>query len=443
MHTEAPLVAWLGDDFTGAAAVMEVLSFAGLPAILFLDTPTPDQLARHTGMAGIGIASMARARPPAWMDAHLPALFATLGATGAGLVHYKICSTLDSAPHIGSIGRAMEIGLARFGPAAVPVVTAAPRMRRYQAFGSLFCGTPDGVFRLDRHPVMSVHPVTPMTEADVARHLSQQTNLPFGCIDLEALADPARARALLDDGPKGWTIDMLDASHEATVGALLWERRAQSRFVIGSQGVEYALVAHLRATGALAKAGLVGGIGRTDAMAVVSGSASPITASQIGWARANGFRTIALDTVAACNGSAEAELTAANAAVAALSEGLPPLIHSAEGPQDPRIAAVRALGDPDRCNDAIGRALGRILADVTQRTGIRRAVVSGGDTSGHVCTALGIHALSALAPTIPGASICRAHADGALDGFEIALKGGQMGSADYFGWIRDGAGERS
>ena len=44
--------------------------------------------------------------------------------------------------------------------------------------------------------------------------------------------------------------------------------------------------------------------------------------------------------------------------------------------------------------------------------------------------------------TIPGAALCRAYGDGPHDGLEIALKGGQMGSTDYFGWIRDGGGPR-
>ena len=75
-------------------------------------------------------------------------------------------------------------------------------------------------------------------------------------------------------------------------------------------------------------------------------------------------------------------------------------------------------------------------------SGIRRAVISGGDTSGHAMRQLGLTALTALAPTIPGAALCRAHGDGPHDGLEIALKGGQMGSTDYFGWIRDGGGPR-
>ncbi|SEM28745.1 Putative sugar-binding N-terminal domain-containing protein [Roseovarius azorensis] len=66
------LVAWYGDDFTGAAAVMEVLTFAGLPTALFLDPPTPGQLARFPGLRGIGIASTARTWSPDRMQADLP-----------------------------------------------------------------------------------------------------------------------------------------------------------------------------------------------------------------------------------------------------------------------------------------------------------------------------------------------------------------------------------
>ncbi|MFD2032896.1 four-carbon acid sugar kinase family protein [Ancylobacter dichloromethanicus] len=74
---------------------MEVLSFAGLPTVLFLGTPTPDQLARFNGMRAVGIAGVARSMPPEWMDAHLPAVFEALARIGAPLAHYKVCSTFD------------------------------------------------------------------------------------------------------------------------------------------------------------------------------------------------------------------------------------------------------------------------------------------------------------------------------------------------------------
>ena len=446
---ETPLIAWLGDDYTGAAAVMEVLAFAGLPTILFLDRPTEAEMARHREVAAFGIATMARTGSPEWMERHLPPLFALLRDTGAALVHYKICSTLDSSPTIGSIGKAMEIGVQVFGPAAIPIVTAAPKMRRYQLFGNLFASAPEGVFRLDEHPVMSVHPVTPMTDADVARHLRQQTEMPLGCIDIETLAHHERAATALDGGaqPMGWTMDLMDTRHEAAVGRLLWERREKSRFVVGSQGVEYALAAFWCAAGLLSGASKIKGIGRAAKMAVVSGSVSPITAAQIAWARDDGFATIPFE-VEAVSASEEAlqaaEDRAFAQAISALEAERIPLIYSAEGPEDPRVHALREAAGDDlaRANDAIGQALGRILKRLIEKTGLRRAIVSGGDTSGHVCTALGVYALEALAPTIPGASISTAHAEGAMNGLELALKGGQMGSPDYFGWVRDGGGER-
>src|SRR5688572_28958007 len=93
---DGPIVAWYGDDFTGAAATMEAMTFAGLPAAVFFEPPTPDMLARFPGLRGIGVAGSARAETPGWMRANLPAIFRGLAATGAQMLQYKICSTLDS-----------------------------------------------------------------------------------------------------------------------------------------------------------------------------------------------------------------------------------------------------------------------------------------------------------------------------------------------------------
>lgn len=96
----------------------------------------------------------------------------------------------------------------------------------------------------------------------------------------------------------------------------------------------------------------------------------------------------------------------------------------------------------EEANKAIGMGLGRVLDGILQGCDIRRAVISGGDTSGHGMRALGLEALQALAPTIPGASLCVGYGGDRHDGLQIALKGGQMGSMDFFGWIREGGGPR-
>jgi len=127
---EGILVGWYGDDFTGSAAVMEVLSFSGVPSVLFLEPPSPDMLARFPDMRAIGIASTARSQSPGWMEDNLPRALAFLDQIGARLVHYKTCSTLDSASELGSIGAALDIGTRIFGSAPVPCLVAAPEMRR-------------------------------------------------------------------------------------------------------------------------------------------------------------------------------------------------------------------------------------------------------------------------------------------------------------------------
>src|SRR5690606_3310148 len=100
---------------------------------------------------------VARSQSPTWMDQHLPPIFGALAELGAPLTHYKVCSTLDSAPQIGSIGHAIELAEPILGGAWFPTLIAAPPMGRWQAFGHLFATTAGGNYRLDRHPVMSRH----------------------------------------------------------------------------------------------------------------------------------------------------------------------------------------------------------------------------------------------------------------------------------------------
>ena len=446
---DAPWVAWLGDDFTGSAAVMEVLQFAGLPSVLFTDIPSADLAARFAGCRGVGIATTARSHDPAWMARNLPALFGWLDALRAPILHYKICSTFDSSPVSGSIGAAIEIGLQVRHAKAVPLLTAAPQMRRYQAFGHLFAGTLDGVFRLDRHPVMSRHPVTPMAEADLLRHLAAQTDLSSALIDLEGLADPQALQDALASGARILSIDSMEPASETAAGRLIWENRADLGFVAGSQGVEYALVRHWQDSGMIPRVDPPGAASRADRIMAVSGSVSPTTARQLDWAGRNGFALLPFDARAVTGSDADQtaeETRLIQAAVAAAATGQSPLVHSAAGEGQQveafRAALARSGMEASAANRRIGESLGRILDATLRATGIRRAVISGGDTSGHGMRQLGLSALVARAPTIPGAALCQAFGSGPHDGLEIALKGGQMGSEDYFGWIRDGGGER-
>src|ERR1700744_6334140 len=111
-------LAFYGDDFTGSTDALEVLAFAGLRCALFLKPPTRAQLAALGGFDAIGVAGDSRAMTPAEMDLALTPVFTALRELEAPVIHYKVCSTFDSAPHIGSIGRVMEIARKGFGTRA-------------------------------------------------------------------------------------------------------------------------------------------------------------------------------------------------------------------------------------------------------------------------------------------------------------------------------------
>ena len=248
--------------------------------------------------------------------------------------------------------------------------------------------------------------------------------------------------------PSAVVIDGIDSASETAAGKLIWENRGNGRFVIGSQGIEYALVRHWQSTGAIDPLPPTKGIGNAGRIAVVSGSVSPTTAQQIEWSRGNGFECISFDATTA-QGSDQGLIqqmdSIVETALKAISNGRDPLIYTAAGPDDPAVSrlnqAIESSGRPaSEVNQIIGTSLGKILYRIVDTAQLSRAIISGGDTSGYATQQLGIYALSALAPTIPGAAIFRAHAEGSMDGLELALKGGQMGSQDYFGWVREGGG---
>ena len=140
----APILAFYGDDLTGSTDVLEALTLRGVRTVLFTAEPSPSLRARFADVVAIGLAGTSRSETPDWMDANLPGAFGYLAATGAPLCHYKVCSTFDSAPAIGSIGRALEIGRRVFGPSDGPD-------RRRRARASSLDGVRSPVRGLWRH----------------------------------------------------------------------------------------------------------------------------------------------------------------------------------------------------------------------------------------------------------------------------------------------------
>lgn len=420
-----PLYAFYGDDFTGSTDVLEQLAEGGVSAVLFLRAPDEALRARFSEARAIGVAGESRSRSPEWMDSNLPAAFAAVA--DADIVHYKTCSTFDSSPMTGSIGRALEIGHRMFG-GVVPILVAAPHLRRYVLFGNLFAAAGEEVYRIDHHPTMSRHPVTPMHEADLRRHLAAQTDTPIALLPIDrieagetgAVFDTITESAILFDG--------LDTASVAAAGAILLSRGV--RFAVGSSGVTAALVAAWHEAGVIDAPQAIDGAAEVDRLLVVSGSCSPITARQIEQGSAGGYEAIRVDVGALLGGELTEENRVIDAAEVALRDRGLCVIHSADGPLEQSAEAA---------GERLGEALGRIARAVIDRQRLPRVVFAGGDSATHAVSELGIDALTCVAPLERGAPLVRAHSsDSRTDGLELVLKGGQIGSDNFFEVARRG-----
>jgi uncharacterized protein YgbK (DUF1537 family) len=402
------LVSYCGDDFTGSTDVMEALASHEVKTVLFTRIPSTEEFAPFADYESVGLATASRSQSPRWMDENLPQVFEWLKTLDACFCHYKVCSTFDSSPAIGNIGRATEIGLRIFGQKRASLVVGAPQLKRYTFAGHLFADFRGTIYRIDRHPVMSVHPVTPMDDSDLLAHLARQANVPVDLIDVHDHATQrAAGLALISLPPENLP------------------------FVVGSSGVEYALMA------ALAKSRSVAfpPVAPVDRLLVVSGSVSPTTERQIAFAAASGFQALAADALELAHGRSEPVLKAARAI---LARGGSPLIHTASGPASDRGEALNALADG---RVRLSRELGHLAKLLVQDFGLKRLVIAGGDTSSHALSELGIHALTTRYPLLdtPGSPLSTAHsAIAEFDGLELAMKGGQVGKDDYFVRLKEG-----
>ncbi len=414
------LYTFYGDDFTGSTDVLEQLASNGIPAVLFLRPPTPEDLAAFPNVQAIGIAGDSRSRSPEWMTANLPAIFTTLAQFQAPITHYKVCSTFDSSPQHGSIGRAIELALATFNTPFVPIVVAAAHLRRYVAFGHLFASAPDGqILRIDRHP-MSRHPVTPMRESDLRLHLRAQTQLSIGLVPIPSLTDlhaaTEAAEAELASGTRLLLFDSVTPDQQSIVGQYLWSVAQRTPlFSASSSGLTSALIAAWKSTPPPAPPP----IPPAKPLLVLSGSCAAGTERQIRWALTHGFHGIPVfpDDVLAPQ-----TLTAV---LTSLTAGQDTIVYTALGP-----TAAPAHGD------TLGIALGTLLAQVLTQLPIRRVLLCGGDTSSHAIQQLSLTALTWLATLQPGAPLCLAHGGQGSAPLELVLKGGQVGTEDFFALVK-------
>jgi uncharacterized protein YgbK (DUF1537 family) len=421
---------YYADDFTGATDALEQLENAGVRTRLFMEPPSRKTLVATPEIEAIGVAGRTRSLPTAEIDAEVRPALRVLRELGASHVHYKVCSTFDSSSEVGSIGRVIDIASEEFAGPFIPLVVGAPGLGRWCVFGNLFAsygiGADTPAYRLDRHPSMSRHPVTPADEADLRVHLAKQTSKRIALVDIRTidrgpqLVLAAVERACRDDAAEIVLFDCLSSENVATIGAALehYSDTKRPRFSVGSSVIETALASQwslpTRVAGPSSPRGPV---------LVLAGSCSPVTATQIDEAKQAGFSIVRLDARRLITGDRSAVDKAATQAVEALASASGVIV-SSQG------SANRDIELPA---DRLGAALAEVYRRVRDSSPLGLTVIAGGDTSSYAARSLRIESLSYHSQLTPGAPICRATStDPLVDGGCFVFKGGQVGRPDLF-----------
>jgi 3-oxoisoapionate kinase len=447
------LLAFYGDDFTGSADAMEALTLNGVPTVLFLDRPDPLLLKRRLRkVRAVGVAGTSRTMTPSQMDRELPEDFQMLKDLGVPLIHYKVCATFDSSSKIGSIGHAADIAFNVIKPRFGVIVQGVPVLGRYVVFGNHFTTVGDKTYRLDRHPMMSRHPITPMDEGDLRYHFAKQTDKKVELIDLLQLNKPFAAVSsqfdrFIEAGNEIILFDTLEEKNLLTIGRLINEKiGSQPIFAIGSSGFEYAMALSWQSAGIVAKPKPVSSAGPVDRLIVVSGSAADRTAEQIEYAMEHGFEGIRIhtDLVIDEETAQDERKRVIQLSLKSLRAGKCIVLFSTLGPDDPCIQKTRdkmkSLGiDITEVGKHLGKQQGLILRELVEITRLKRVCVAGGDTCSYVLRQMDIHSLELLMPITPAAPLCRAFSDNpTFDGLQVASKGGQIGAPEYFIQVLNG-----
>ena len=396
--TNRLLLAAIADDYTGGSDMAGMLAGEGVRTVQTFgvpDGPIDDAEAVVVSLKSRSIPSAEAVR------VSLTAL-ETLQSLAPAQVQFKYCSTFDSTKE-GNIGPVTAALMERLGTDFTVAVPVLPVNGRTQYFGYLFV---NGVL-LSESP-MRHHPLNPMTEPNLVRHLQAQTSRRIGLIDLPHVRQGNFRR------PDECEIALVDAIDEDDLRRIA-AGVADLPLITGGSGISKALPAVWR--------------------------------EQRGWMPHRWSRK------PAARGKSKALLLAGSCSAATLRQldvwqasGHPAERMNADSPADPEVmrllqwcedawrtgpyALVYSSAPPDgRSGDAsaIEHAFGQLAQKLNDRYG--RLVVAGGETSGAVVEALGIKAVEIGDGIDPGVPALTSRTEPPL---RLALKSGNFGCPEFF-----------
>ena len=411
------LLGAIADDFTGATDLANTLVGQGMPTVQSIGVPGPDFcMGKATAVV---VALKSRTKPAA--DAIEESLTALewLQSRGAKQIFFKYCSTFDSTDE-GNIGCVAD---ALMGAMNVPFTIACPAYpvnQRTIYKGYLYAGD-----ILLSESGMKDHPLTPMTDPNIVRVLSRQTEHNVGLIDITTVEQGATAinhrfKKLREEGFRYAVVDALKDSNLKEIG----KASADLKLITGGSGIALGLPENFRNAGLLPKGPTIPLPDVKGRAAILAGSCSIATRKQVEKAKSQ-FPTHFLDPMKLSNQTRN-DISATLAWIDRQSSDKPLLIYSSADPNV--VTQAQKKHGREKAGALVERAMGLIARGLIQR-GVRKIVVAGGETAGAVVQALGITGLK-IGPEIdPGVPWTETVNEPRI---ALALKSGNFGKSDFF-----------
>jgi uncharacterized protein YgbK (DUF1537 family) len=399
MSSEVMLAA-IADDYTGGSDMAGMLAGAGVRTVQMFGVPDEQSL-RAAGEAEAVVVSLKTRSIPAADSVSQSLNALTLVQTlQPRQVQFKYCSTFDSTRD-GNIGPVTAALMDALGTEFTIAVPALPVNGRTQYFGHLFVnGVP-----LSESP-MRTHPLNPMTDSNLVRHLQWQTSRTVGLVNLHQLRSADCRR------PDGVDIALVDAIEDEDL--LLIAQRFDLPLITGGSGISRALPAVWQLRGWSPRPVRKPETDRSPGKALLlAGSCSAATLGQIAAWRSCGGDAVAMKTEAP--GDRELDRLCGSCIEAWKSQDAV-LVYSSAPPQERH-------GSPELIEQAFA-SLARMLAGH-----YGRLIVAGGETSGAVVDGLGIRAVAIGNAIDPGVPALRTLSGPPL---ALALKSGNFGAEDFF-----------
>jgi uncharacterized protein YgbK (DUF1537 family) len=411
------LLGAIADDFTGATDLCSMLVRGGMRTVQLIGVPRAGEPVPDVDAVVVALKSRTAPVRQA-IEESLTAL-EWLRAAGCQQFFFKYCSTFDSTD-AGNIGPVADALIAALGCGFALACPAFPANARSVYQGYLFVGSV-----LLNESGMEHHPLTPMTDANLVRVLSRQTDGAVGLVPyatVEQGAQPIRQAmtALKEQGRRYAIVDAVSDAHLMAIG----EAAASHALITGGSGVAMGLPENFRRTGKLQEHDAASLPAVSGHAAVLAGSCSRATLGQIDYARER-VPALQLDPLAMPDAS---RMVAAARDWLAGKLGKTPVVITASAPPDQVAELQKRLGR-DPAGALIEQTLAQIAEDLVAR-GVRRIVVAGGETAGAVVRRLQVHSLRIGGEIDPG--VPWTYAEGSGEPLLMALKSGNFGARDFF-----------